>query len=459
MGAVLLGGVLGCAPTAAARRVETAPSGTAPSGTAPVAPFPAQAVIPVAVTYVLRSMQPAMDSLFPVSDSLTAARCANAAGLVCHQYVYRREALVMQAEQARLRVSTQLSYRARVGLPGAAPGASCGFAPEPMRRADLSMQTALYWRRDWRIGARETQLAAQLRDPCRVTALGLNATGAMQAVVDRQLAAFAAEADTLIPQVADFRPLADSLWRSFLEPTALDSTNSLWLLMEPTGVQVTPFVGTGPAITTSMVLYAQPRVIAGAKPVVRMRPLPPLTLGTAPAGFVVPVTVELPYAEIERQATALLVADTRRDAVKIDTVRLTARGDSVFVDVDVSGALRGTLGMTSQLRWDAAARELRLDQLRWSLASEGKLARAKATLAAPLIGLAVRRATSGGRIALGMQLDSVRTEMLTLLNGAVAPGVVMGTSVQPVQVQDVLTTPRAFVVRAILQGQSGVWIQ
>jgi len=430
-----------------------------PSTPPPVADVPAQAVIPVRVTYLLRALRPSIDSLFPARDSLSTARCASLAGAVCHQYVYRRDSMALRAEQGTLSIGTALQYRARVGVAVGASVASCGYAPEAMRRADLLMLTTLFWRRDWRIGARDTRLAATLRDPCRVTALNVNATPSMQRLIDRQLAAFAAEADTMIPHVADFRPLADSLWRSFLEPTPLDSLNTLWLLIEPTGVQVTPFVGNGPSITTDLVLYARPRVIAGAKPVVRARPLPSLTLGTAPSGFSVPVTVELPFAEVERQSTMALRVETAKESVRIDTVMMRAQGDSVVLDLAVSGALRGRLSLLSRPRWDAAARELRLDDLQWNLESQGAISRVKSTLAAPLIGRAVRRATSGGRIPLGAQLDSTRTELLTLLNGPMAPGVAMGTSVQPVQVLSVTTSARAIVVRALFTGQSGVWIQ
>jgi len=455
--AVLMAGCGGGRPTGSTVPV---PSGAPVSGQATVpvvAPLPA--VIPVKVTYQLSALQPVIDSLFPLRDSLTTARCASLAGAVCHQYVYRREPMVMRAEQGTLAIETSLAYRARVGVVGANGLAGCGYAPETPRRAELSMRTSIYWRKDWRIGARGTQLAATLRDPCQVTALGLNATPSMQRLIDRQLAGFAAAADTMIPVVADFRPLADSLWKSFLEPTMLDTTGTLWLLVEPTGVQVTPFVGVGPSIQTTMVLYAQPRVVAGGKPVARMRALPVLTLGNAPPGFSVPVTVELPFAELEKQASATLRLETQRDAVKIDTVVFGARGDTTVVQVGVSGMLGGRLELVSRPLWDGAAQELVLEDLTWNLESRGKLSRVTSTLAAPLIGRAIKRATTGGRISLRSQLDSVRRELLVTLNGPMAPGVVMGTSVDPVQVLGVAMTPRAFVVKALFTGQSGVWVR
>ncbi len=463
--ALLLAAAAGCggtpAPGAApAPAPEMPPTGAVVAArTAPATVPVPQAVVPVRVTYVLRAMRPSLDSLFPARDSLSAARCATAKGLVCHQYVYRREPMALRGEGNRLFIETELSYRARLGMIGGARVASCGYAPESMRRASLSMSTALYWRRDWRIGAQDTKLAATLRDPCLVTALGVNATPTLQSLIDDQLTLFSAQADTAIPAAADFRPLADSLWRSFLEPTALDTLGTLWLLLDPEAVRVTPFVGSGLNITTTMVLYARPRVIAGAKPVVRSRPLPALALGQAPAEFSVPVTVELPFAELSRLATEVMVNETSKQSVRVDSVFVRGTGDTINVDLAVSGALRGRLGLVSRIRWDAAARELRLDDLEWTLQSRGALARVKATLAAPLVWLAVRRATSGGKVPLGAQLDSVRTELMVKLNGPLAPGIVMGSSVRDVQITGVGTTPTAIVVRALLTGQSGVWVQ
>ena len=417
------------------------------------------AVVPVHVTYVLRSLRPSLDSLFPARDSLDQAACNTVGGLVCHQYVYRRDSLTLHGAADRLFIDTKLGYRAQLGAVGMARVASCGYAPEAMRRATLSVSTSLFWRRDWRIGARNSTATATLLDPCLVTVLGVNATSTLQKLLNQQLADFATQADTAIPRVADLRLLADSLWRSFLEPTALDSTNSLWLTLEPEAVRATPFTSNGPSIQTAIVLYARPRVVAGDKPRMSQRTLPVLALGVAPEYFDVPITVELPFTEVQRRATALLSAETATGSVRVDSVTVRGLGDSLAVELQVSGSIRGTLTLISRLRWDATARELRLDDLDWSLASKGALSRVKATLGAPLVARAVRRATMGGRVPLGAQLDSIRVELLRKLNGPVGKGIALGSSVNALQIVSVRTSPQAIVVTARLTGRAGVWIQ
>ncbi len=426
-------------------------------GAAAGAPRGALAVIPVKVTYVLRTLRPSLDSLFPPRDSISHPQCAAVGGLLCHQYVYRRDSLVMKSVGDQLSITTLLSYRAQMGVMGSTALASCGYPPEQSRRATLSMTTSLYWRRDWRIGARDSRLQASLLDQCLVTVVGMNGTRALKDIIDRQLAAFAVQADTTIPRVADFRPLADSLWRSFLEPTPLDTLGTLWLMLEPEAVRVTPFIGTGPSVTTSIVLYAWPHVVSGSKPAMRLRPLPSLAMSDAPTQFTVPVSVELPFVDVARRATAIMAAEPSR--VHVDSMHIGARGDTVTLDLDVSGSMRGRLSMVSRLRWDPTARELRLDGFDWTLETTGLMSRMKATLGAPLVARAVRRATMGGRVPLGAQLDAVRAELMHKLNGPIGPGVVMGSSVSDLQILGVTTTATSFVVSARLTGTSGVWFQ
>ena len=416
------------------------------------------AVIPVQVTYVLTSLTPALDSLFPLRDSLSEASCQSVARMVCHQYVYQREALVLSAKDARFSIGTLMRYRARVGVPGAGI-ASCGYGAEPPRRATLSLATDLYWRRDWKIGSRQTALAATLLDPCRVTAMNVDATRPLQTMIDGQLKEFSRQVDSLLPIAADLRPLADSIWRSFLEPSALDSLNTLWLVLDPQAIRVMPLVGSGPSFVTALIVYAKPRVVVGAKPPTIARPLPVLSLGSSPGNFVVPVSVELPFNEVNRLATELLVAETANTSARVDSVRVGASGDSLRIVLSVSGALRGRLTLMSRLRWDPVVRELQMDELNWNLESRGLMSRMKATIGAPLIGRAIRKATMGGRVPLGAQLDSVRTQMLQLLNRTVSPGVILSGSISSFDVESVTTTPSAFVVRARLVGQASVVIQ
>jgi hypothetical protein len=239
----------------------------------------------------------------------------------------------------------------------------------------------------------------------------------------------------------------------------LDSARSAWLVMAPEGVSLAPLAGTGSAITTGIVVTARPRVVLGERPRVDVRPLPPLTLARPARGLHVPVEIEVPFADLSRRATALLVGQTAGDGLRVRAVNMWAVGDTVAVKVDLEGRLHGSLYLVGRYGWDAASRQLRLDDLRYTVASDRMMSRVKATLGAPLIRRALGQATSDGRVALGAQLDSMRLQLTSRLNGRLTPGMTMGGGVTDVRVEGVHATSGAFVVRAVLDGVAGLYVR
>ena len=142
---------------------------------------------------------------FPASDSLTQAQCLALGGSVCHQYVYRRDSLDVRMNGDRIDVMARLKYRGRVALSGIGGLASCGYAPEPMKRAELRAGTALYWRSDWRLASRNTAVSATLVDACQVTLMNLDATPLMRRIIDGQTALLRQHLDSALPSLAGVR--------------------------------------------------------------------------------------------------------------------------------------------------------------------------------------------------------------------------------------------------------------
>ena len=122
-----------------------------PAATIPPA---ARAVVAVPISIALSRLLAQTDSVFPPSDSLDRTKCSSLGGLVCHQYVYRRDTLGLSMSGDRVALITKLHFRGRVALPGLGGIASCGYEPEEMRRAEFRMATSVYWRTDWRLASR-----------------------------------------------------------------------------------------------------------------------------------------------------------------------------------------------------------------------------------------------------------------------------------------------------------------
>src|SRR5215471_1517976 len=237
-----------------------APPGAASASSVPAAP-PASVVIPVTIS--MAGLRARMDSLMPATDSLDRAKCSALGGLVCHQYVYRRDSVDVQMSGDRVSMFTALRFRGRVALPGVGGIASCGYEPEAMRRAQLRLATTLYWRNDWKLGSRSTVLSPDILDPCEVTVLHVDATPTMKRILDGQLARLKQQFDSVVPAVADLKPAADSMWRAMLKPLAIDSSSTIWFAMSPDAVSLAPLTGTGDAVTTAIALTAHPRVVVG----------------------------------------------------------------------------------------------------------------------------------------------------------------------------------------------------
>jgi hypothetical protein len=448
-GALLLLGTLACGT----RPVPAAVTATSAALLPPLEP----AVIALPITIPSAAVQARLDQALPRSDSLDRARCQAAGGVVCHQYVFARDTLGVRFTGDRVDLLARLRYRGRVAVASVASLGSCGYAPEPMRRAELRLATSLYWRSDWRLASRNTTLTTTLPDPCEVTVLRVDATPLMRRMADAQLARVAQQVDSALPALADLRPVADSLWRTLQEPIPLDSAGSLWLVMSPEQVGLAPLEGRGLEMRTGVALVARPRIVSGARPSVSVRPLPSLTLATHRAGLRVPVQVEVPFAEVGRRATELLAAETARQPLRVTRVDVSGTGDTAVVKLSLAGRMNGTLHLVGRPRFDAGSRTLVVDDLRYTVESRDVLTRLKATLGAPLIKRAIDQATGGGRLALGPQLDSARMQLTHRLNGPVSPDLVVGGGVRSLTVTGVHTTPTAFVLRVLLEGDAGLW--
>jgi hypothetical protein len=415
-----------------------------------------RAVIAVPVNIAMTRLLAQTDSVFPATDSLDRSKCSSLGGLVCHQYVYRRDTLALAMSGDRMTLLTKLRFRGRVALPGVGGIASCGYEPESMRRAEFRMSTSLYWRTDWRLASRGTVMTPDILDPCEVTLLRVDATPLMRRVVNGQVTKFRQQFDSIVPAVADLRPAADSLWRTLQRPFALDSASTVWLNMAPEGASLAPLVGGASAITTGMLMTARPRVVVGAKPALATKALPSLTLAGASGGIHVPLDIELPFDALSQRATALLAGEIAGKGITVRDVTVWGVNDTAVVKVRIEGRMSGSLYLVGSVSYDAASRSVLIPNLRYTLESSSKMSSIKATLGARRINRELEQATGHGRLAVGEQLDRFKTQLGTELNRELAPGVTLAGAVTDVRIEHLYTTPTAFVLRVVFDGAASI---
>ena len=435
-----------------------APALQAGAGTTLSPAEPAIIVLPVSIA--LGRIRSALAAQFPANDSLTQAQCFALGGSVCHQYVYRRDSLDLHMSGDRIDLLARLKYRGRVALSGIGGLASCGYAPEPMKRAELRAGTALYWRSDWRLASRNTSVSATLVDACQVTLMNLDATPLMRRIIDGQTALLRQHLDSALPSLADLRPVAESLWRTMQRPLALDSASTVWLNLTPQGIALARPLGRGDAITTALVITARPHASIGARPAAVQRALPVLALAQAGAtGIHIPVDIELPFADLSSRVTQLLKGDVAGADLTIDDVKIWGVVDTAVVRVTVHGTVSGDLYMLGSVQYDTGVRRVIISDLRYTLASDNAMSRVKATLGSYRIKRAIDQATGHGRLDVGTQLDSLRGQLSAQLNRSLAPGVSVAGNVTDIRIAALATSGTAFVLRVILDATARLSIQ
>ena len=432
-----------------------------PVVSAPVAtPEPTElATITLPIAIALSKVRSQLDSVFPAADSLDRAKCTAIGGLVCHQYLYRRDSLDLKASGDRVTLQTHLRYRASVGLPAVGGIASCGFPPDQMKRADVRLGTTLYWRSDWRLGSRGTSLVTTLDDRCQVTVLNVDATPLVKRILDAQSEDLRREIDSLLPTVLDLHGAADSLWQVAQQPMALDSASTIWLTLSPESVSLAPVIGSASAISTALVLGARPRVTVGPKPDVGSQPLPSLTLARRSRGIHVPVEIELPFSDLSQKVTTLLSGETAGKGMRVGDVKIWGVGDTAVVKLELEGKVNGSLYLLGRVNYDSTSRAVLLSDLRYTLASHDVMSRIKATVGAGRIKSAIDAATGKGHLAVGEQLDSLKSRLTQELNRELAPGVRLAGSVNDVRFSRMFTTQTAFVLRVVLDGEAVILVQ
>ena len=448
--------LLALAAIAACSRHFDVPVPAVAGEAAAVIPPAERAVVAVPVTIAMSRLLAQTDSVFPPTDSLDRTKCSSIGGLVCHQYVYRRDTLDLSMTGDRLTLFTKLRFRGRVALPGVGGIASCGYEPEAMRRAEFRMATSLYWRTDWRLASRGTVMTPDILDPCQVTVLRVDATPLMRRVVNGQVAKLRQQFDSIVPAVADLKPAADSLWRMLQKPFALDSAATIWLNMAPERASLAPLVGGRTAITTGLLMTARPRVVVGNKPPLAVKALPSLTLAGASSGIHVPLDIELPFDALSQRATALLAGEIAGKGITVRDVTVWGVNDTAVVKVRIEGRMSGSLYLVGSVSYDAASRSVLIPNLRYTLESTSKMSSIKATLGAPRIHHALDQATGHGRLAVGEQLDRFKAQLGAELNRELAPGVTLAGAINDVRIEHLYTTPTAFVLRVVFDGAASI---
>jgi hypothetical protein len=380
------------------------------------------------------------------------------------RYDVMRDPIRLQMIGSGLHSSTRIKY-AMEACRGRFPCISCGF-DEARREADITLHTKLDWDPSWRLRSSTRLLPVHYARPCAVTWLDIDITRRFVApVVEQNLAAAARIIDKSTPSLTNIRPQAEQVWTSLQNPTEL--APNTWLVLEPTAVSLGPISGSGAIVTSTLSLRARTRVVVGAKPVVKLTPLPVLKTGAAGSqpAIRVPLDINLPYDEASRLATRDFANKTYKvngRPLKLESLKIAPGANGrvlveAMIDYD-GGALRsyrGLVHLEGTPRFDAATSSIVVPDLEYSLAKSrrGLFARILERAAHDSIR---QRLRESARFALGPQLAKVREEVTRALNRPLGKGVTLqgrADTIEPVSVTPLADT---ISLRVVATGRATV---
>jgi hypothetical protein len=353
---------------------------------------------------------------------------------------------------------TLVGYRveARKRLLGRIPvTGSCGV-DEPPRAVVLALASRVGIRPDWRLASATTVLPPRFLNPCRMTFAGIDVTGAVARALHERLWRLAVEeVDAAVPRMASLRPLAESAWRRLQEPRRIE--DGLWLALDPQAVWATAPVADGDRLRLVVGVAARPRLSPAPPARADAAPLPALQVGPPrPAGLRLPLRVALPRGDAERLLAARL-ADERLtwagQEVALEAVRLELEGEGVAVVARVTGALEGEVRVTGRPAYDGGTGEVYLADPDYRLAgADPVVARADAFLHDRLRGVLAARA----RWDLSGRIDRARGALEQTLNGPLAEGLVVETTLRALEPRGVRVAGDALVLEASLDALAQV---
>ena len=375
------------------------------------------------------------------------------------RFAARRGALDLYARDNVLFLRTTVAYwlEARKRLLGAIPvTGSCGLG-EPPRLAVITLAFHFGLRPDWRLDARPAVLPPAFLNPCLMTAVGIDVTGALAEGLQEGIwRAAAHELGRLVAESDGGSLFAAQMWSHLQMPLPLD--DSTWLVLDPQAVWASQPVVDQPDLTLSVGLSARPRLVTGAAPADQAGPLPPLQLAPPRVPVVrFPVRLSVGYEDADALVRARLAGQSYSwagNTVVIEDPRLSVDGsESLSVEVALAGDLSGRLRVWGTPAFDNESRELFLADIDYELETGDAEVRDLDRLFHDLaIGVIAERT----RWPLDERLRSGLRQVEQAINEALPAPYRLVTSLTDVQLTKIRLSDTTIEVEAVLEGSADV---
>jgi hypothetical protein len=324
--------------------------------------------------------------------------------------------VAMFGEDLHVQIPVSYWVRVRKKLLGHLPvTGSCGV-DEPPRAAWLHLAARLRWTPDWRLTARSAVFPVRYLNPCEMTVVHLDVTPLLDRYVRGKLADMAREAiDAQVPRQAGLREQVAPAWAWLNRPLLLEE--GAWLLLQPYGIRLTPFFGSGTRVSTVVGLLVRPRIVLGERPAPSVSELPALQVGLPRGvGLQVPVQVALSDREAAEGLGRRLAGRSFRFGeytLSFGEPRLTASQRRLVVTLRVGGDLEGRVILHGRPVIDADAQTVYLEAPDYELEVDDPVAQANLGL---FRGAILRRLSEEARWSYREPMESAGRRLERALN-------------------------------------------
>lgn len=348
-----------------------------------------------------------------------------ACGVGCG-YLVKRGPLAIRAEDDTFELTASFGYgvkcKKRIPCRGPAFTAGCGFEDEPPRQARLRLSGTVELKQDWStvLHSRLDSLVAE--SPCKVTFLKVNVADMVFKAATTIYKRRATQVDSIIGARIELKSRVEKIWAKLSEPIQL--RKDIYLALQPRALSASPLRLSDTTLRFTLGITAYPSVLATARPAVAPDPLPDLSPpDSGKEGFRLYLPVQLDYAEVNQRLRKKFRLDSgglkfprkRFLHVRIDKIELFGYGDKMMIKAHFHGLAKGTVYAVGVPHYDAASREVSVQNLSYSLESRRILFKTFAWIDYNRL---LKDLQDLVTIPVGPKLDSIRNRVEGVLNSS-----------------------------------------
>jgi len=261
--------------------------------------------------------------------------------------------------------------------------------------------------------------------------------------------------DKAISQQINLREYVDIAWRELQNPLMLDSSNSVWLKIDPMALMLNPFETKGNKLRITLSLSGIVESYVGAFPPEREPvPLPEFKVAeSAPGQFNLNISTDITYdkmTEIVRKELLGVNFHEEGKVYRIEEISMYSSHGRAVLTLQLNGTYRGKIFMTGIIVHNPVTNSLEITEADFDIRTKNTLIGTAKWL---LHGKILKRITPLLRYPLEEDLTYLKEQANQMLQGyEIFPSLCVAGNLDRLEVKEVKMIPGAVRLMANLQG-------